>query len=130
MNALRLAMFILIVMFPLALTWKGIGSRRIWFGGALGSLIVFLFMHLHNDRNHVVQWGKPGEGVIAFPDGPQYGPPPLDVLVEAWLILATFMFLLAGLLFRPKKQTSTSLLGKLEGRSSDARRANRKDQGD
>jgi hypothetical protein len=129
MNALRLAMLILIVMLPLGLTWKGIGSRRIWFGGALGSLIIFLFMHLHNTRNHVMQWGKPGGDVIAFGDGPQYGPPPWDVLVQAWLILATFMFLLAGLLFRPKKQPSTSLLGNHEGRNPNAGRANGENQG-
>lgn len=127
MDALHLAIFILIIILPPLLSWRGIGRRLIWFGGSLGSLLLFLLLRVHDAFRRSGPWRSgSGENIGFDPDWTG----PWTREYEWALFFVAFIFLLAGLLFRPKKEASTSLLGNHEGRSSDARRANGKNQGD
>jgi hypothetical protein len=115
MDALLLAIFALIVILPLLLTWKGIGSRWIWLGGGIVFLLIGIAWSMRNLR-----WGVEPKGEMGFDPMPDYTG---EMYAEA-LFLVAFMFLLAGLLFRPKREPSTSLLGNHEGRILNAGRAN------
>jgi hypothetical protein len=106
---------------PSLLARRGTGTRWTWFGAGIGFLVLGLFFALRK-----LLRGGPGPGGF----GPFCCPVGFFDGIEELLLLCAVTFALAGVFYRPKKQTSTSLLGKLEGRSSDARRTNGKDQGD
>ena len=121
-----LTLLVLCFFTPCLVALRGLGSRKVWLGGGVLSFVGLCL--------YFVLWSMPTRptqpGEIAF-DPVLIYPPSLPLGgADGYCIAAALGFVLAGLLFRPKKEASASLLGNHEGRILNAGRANGKSESD
>jgi hypothetical protein len=114
MVLLQLALLVSCLFVPSLVARRGIGSRWTWSAGGFGG---FLALYLYS-----FVWSQGLSEFERMVDSPSL---PLGG-ADGYCFVLAFGFMLAGLFYKPKKETKTALLGKLEGGFADAGRTNGK----
>jgi hypothetical protein len=118
MKVLHMALLASCVLAPSLVARRGIGAPWIWSGGGFTAFVAMCV--------YSIAWSQ---GLSEFER--TLDPPPLPLGgADVYCFALAFGLMLAGLLYKPKKEVSTSLLGNHEGGITDARRTNGKDEGD